>query len=296
MPHEFLRRFGRSAAATVVLAGCVTGLAHAGVTEFKIGEDYEVQVDGAPVEGAKVFEQNKGWGLLLDIPSEAMLFMIDTDVKTAFAVRRENVKFEKKGATASVKELFAWYVPVTSVGHRMLELSFHNGASEVLLVRKEPKPRESAPKPEGQVAGAGIPAPGAPSAPAGGTPTVESVPVAAPATSGRRTAAGPAKPAAPAGPASNAPPARDCVSLQSRPATGIPGCTSSVYIRNRCDAPVLAVVQRTEHLMTGTLPQTFDVTVPPGEQWIGCSWWNGAMAPADHEIAGAAYLDPISSR
>jgi hypothetical protein len=44
------------------------------------------------------------------------------------------------------------------------------------------------------------------------------------------------------------------------------------------------------------LPQTFDVTVPPGEQWIGCSWWNGAMAPADHEIAGAAYLDPISSR
>jgi len=56
------------------------------------------------------------------------------------------------------------------------------------------------------------------------------------------------------------------------------------------------VVQRTEHLMTGTLPQVFDVTVARGEQWIGCSWWTGAMAPADHEIAGAGYLDSVTSR
>lgn len=88
--------------------------------------------------------------------------------------------------------------------------------------------------------------------------------------------------------------ARECVALDSRPAAGIPGCTRSVFIRNICDGPVVATLQRVERLMSGTLPQTFTVVVAPGEQWLCCAWWSGAMAPSSQEILSASFLEPSS--
>jgi hypothetical protein len=71
----------------------------------------------------------------------------------------------------------------------------------------------------------------------------------------------------------------------------VPGCTRFVFLRNTCDAAVVAQLQRTEHLMTGTLPQLFTETVPAGSELaLGCSWWSGAMAPAQHQIVGASFL------
>jgi hypothetical protein len=83
------------------------------------------------------------------------------------------------------------------------------------------------------------------------------------------------------------------VRLETRPTPGIPGCSKSIYLKNTCDAPVAATMRRTEHLMTGTLPEVFSAAVPGGtEEWIGCSWWSGAMAPAQHDIVAAGFLEP----
>ena len=86
--------------------------------------------------------------------------------------------------------------------------------------------------------------------------------------------------------------ARECVALDSRPAAGVPGCTRSVFIRNICDEPVVATLKRVERLASGNLPQTFTMVVPPGEQWLCCAWWSGAMAPSSQEILSAAFLEP----
>jgi hypothetical protein len=66
-----------------------------------------------------------------------------------------------------------------------------------------------------------------------------------------------------------------------------------VYLINTCDARVAAQIGRTEHLFSGPLPQTFSVVVPPkAEHPLGCAWWSGAMAPTDHRLLAAGFLDP----
>jgi hypothetical protein len=86
--------------------------------------------------------------------------------------------------------------------------------------------------------------------------------------------------------------ARACLRWESLPApVGTPGCAKFVYLRNSCDAPVVAQVSRTEHLTSGTLPQTFQVVVPAQSgQSIGCEWWSGAMAPSEQTLLGAGFL------
>lgn len=108
-------------------------------------------------------------------------------------------------------------------------------------------------------------------------------------------------PAAPAGagtPFNPSVEARACLRWESLPApVGTPGCGKFVYLRNSCDVPVVANVSRTEHLMTGTLPQTFQVVVPAqGEQSIGCDWWSGAMAPSEHALLDAGFLPEAGRR
>lgn len=94
-------------------------------------------------------------------------------------------------------------------------------------------------------------------------------------------------------PAAAGAPADSCLGITSRPALGIPSCSKWVYIRNSCTARVVATVQRTEHLLTGNLPQAFSVVVPAAsEQSLGCSWWSGAMAPTEYELLGARFVDP----
>jgi hypothetical protein len=86
--------------------------------------------------------------------------------------------------------------------------------------------------------------------------------------------------------------ARACLRWESRPApAGTPGCAKFVYLRNSCDVPVVAEVSRTEHLLSGPMPQTFQTVVPAtGEQSLGCDWWSGATAPSEHELLSAGFL------
>jgi hypothetical protein len=201
-----------------------------------------------------------------------------------------------------VHERFAWSVP----------LKREIGISAVparLIGRGDPRPSRAEARLQADVDGAGpCPATGQPRQPAAGLSAPGREPARRPGTSDKPAApggestpapqTGPARKSGssrPAGDAANgAPerkPARECISLQIKPVNTVPACSRYVFLRNTCDVPVVAQLQRTEHLMTGTLPQQFTETVLGGtELALGCSWWSGAMAPADHQIVGASYL------
>ncbi|HET8946708.1 MAG TPA: hypothetical protein VFQ07_06975 [Candidatus Polarisedimenticolia bacterium] len=266
----------RASAVAVVAWLCVAPV-FAGPT-YEIDRNFEVTLDGQPIEGAKVFRGTRTGSLLLLVPSESKRFLVDAQAGTVFALREEDVVVAANGATAKVRERFAWSVPLA----RDRDSSrFLLGPSEVAITRVEPKP--AAPDADGAnpaAAAAPMPAPTA-AAPAPAPPTASE---RRSGSSRARAGSGDAKGAA------EGKSARECVSLQTKPATAVPGCTRFVFLRNTCDAPVVAQLQRTEHLMTGTLPQVFTEMVPAeSELALGCSWWSGAMAPAQHEIVGASF-------
>jgi len=254
-----------AAIAIAALGSLTTAGARGEHRRYEISKEFSVQVDGESVPDAKVF-LGGGRSRLLVLPSQDERFLVDGTSMTVFAVREEDAVLSRDGATVLVKERFAWNTPLWFEG---AAARFRIGALDVQIA-----PVTAPVAPDREAAPAPAPV-GPATAPAGPGP------VAAPApASGPANAAGERKPA------------RECVALESRPAAGVPGCTRFVYLRNTCEVPVVAQVQRTEHLMTGTLPEAFSVTATPGEQWLGCLWWSGAMAPAKHEILGAAYLEP----
>lgn len=265
------------------LTGILLVDARAGTPEFEVDEKHLVQVDGASSPDAKVFTGARGY--LLEIPSEETSFFVDTALMTAFAVREEQVARSDRGRYLT-KERFAWSTPVSRDD---IVLRFHTGVSEIRLVSAEPKPADGDARRNDSSASeprtVGAPAP--PSAEMIATPAVPvtTVQVAVGSVSSCGDPTDGAPPAALPGAV-----ARECLSLENRPAAGVPGCTRFVFITNRCEVPVLAQVQRIEHLMTGPLPQAFNVTVRKVE-WLGCAWWSGAMAPAEHEILAAAFLE-----
>jgi len=121
----------------------------------------------------------------------------------------------------------------------------------------------------------------------------------APAKPGPQTPAPAGGPIATAPPVSGTPPvadsaaARACVRLETVPTMLTPGCTKSVYARNSCDRPVVALVKLTQHLMSGSLSDMASVQVPPqGESWVACAWWSGAMAPAVADLISAGFVEP----
>jgi hypothetical protein len=280
-----------AAAAMAALAGLLLAPARA-AGPFEIDKDYIVQVDGDPSADAQVFRGDRG--LLLEIPSQPTHFFVDASLRTVFAVRKEQIagSGDRRRLT---REQFAWSAPLSYEGPA---LRFHTGVSEIRLVPDDGKPAERKPAREsvaGETAGGGGEAP-APADP----DNRKAIEPAPPATEMTATPAVPfTADAAPAcgDTSGNAPPvtmpdaaARDCLFLESRPAAGVPGCTRFVFIRNRCGTPVVAQVQRIERLMSGTLPQVFNVAVRR-EEWLGCAWWSGAMAPARHDILAAAFLE-----
>jgi hypothetical protein len=94
----------------------------------------------------------------------------------------------------------------------------------------------------------------------------------------------------PGEPVTDDPEAKKCLHQDSRPIPETAGCTKGVFLRNSCDVPVVAVVQITMHLFSGTLPQTTSVVIPPGvDHPLGCAWSRGAMGPENYEVLTAAF-------
>jgi hypothetical protein len=266
------------AAAAVAGAAClIPDLARAGRGAFERDPDRAVLVDGDRNFEAKVFSCNTGRPrILIDIPTEPKIFILEG--RTAFAVRRENVEFlaakDKDPEKATlVKEQFAFTVPVA---REERTLRFQADVAEVRVVEVD----RGQPGPPGQE----LPLVAAPPTPETTPSTVASAPAVASAP--ERLSGTPVTTVAQGGDATA------CMSIDTRPAVGVPGCSRFVYLRNTCETAVIAQVQRVEHLMTGTLPQAFAVTVPPGEVWLGCAWWSGGAAPSEHRVLAAVYLEP----
>jgi hypothetical protein len=233
---------------------------------FKPDGRWAVEINGERSWDAKVLEGGAQGKYLLDLASEKQVLLVDVSARSATIVPKEDVRRSDDG-TVRIDDRFAWSAPGYLLAIKGKTLRFQTETSDV-VIRETSKTEEA----KGH-ASADTATETAPTTPAAGRASSGEVAVGAAST-------------APAG----RPVAFECVALTTRPAAGIPGCTQFVYIRNTCEVPVLAQVQRTEHLMTGTLPQAFSQTVPPGEQWLGCAWWSGATAPAQHEILGAVFL------
>jgi len=83
--------------------------------------------------------------------------------------------------------------------------------------------------------------------------------------------------------------AKGCLHQDTKPIQTT-DCAKGAFLRNSCDVPVVAVVQTTQHLFSGTLPQTSTVVIPPRAEYpLGCVWSSGAMGPANYDILAAAF-------
>jgi hypothetical protein len=225
-----------------------------------------IEVNGESRADARLFA-TKEWGLyIVELPSESKEVLLDARSGKAILLMPSEVQRRTNKKDEETLHLD----PRTSLGEGSYTLDKDGGKvafkTDISEVHVTLPPRE------------------AKKADAAATP--------APAVTGTATSA-PAPPApetAPAAPPSDE--ARACVRLETRPTPGIPGCSKSVYLKNTCDTPVAVTLHRTEHLMTGTVPETFGAAAPPAtEEWIGCAWWSGATAPAQHDIVSAAFLE-----
>jgi hypothetical protein len=90
--------------------------------------------------------------------------------------------------------------------------------------------------------------------------------------------------------------AKKCLHQETR-SVRTSDCTSVTSLRNSCDVAVVVVVQTTQHLFSGTLPQTSTVVIPPGAVYpLGCVWSSGAMGPTNYDILAAAFASHQPTR
>ncbi len=92
------------------------------------------------------------------------------------------------------------------------------------------------------------------------------------------------------GQAADDPTARKCLHQETRPSVATAGCANSAYLKNSCDVPVMVVVRTTQHLFSGTLPETSSIVIPPGvDHPLGCVWLSGATAPTVYDVLAAEF-------
>jgi len=247
---------------------CLAPRASGAELTFKPDGRWAVEINGERSWDATFLAGSDQGKYLLDLASEKKVLLVDVSARSATVVPKEDVRRSADG-TVRIDDRFAWSAPGYLLSSKGKTLRFQIETSEV-VIREASKTEEA----KGDAAA---------------DATTDAAPGVVRPASGRATTGGAATGVSSASSADR-PAALECVGLSTRPAAGVPGCTQFVYIRNKCEVPVLAQVQRTEHLMTGTLPQAFSQTVMPGEQWLGCAWWSGATAPAQHEILGAVFL------
>lgn len=93
-------------------------------------------------------------------------------------------------------------------------------------------------------------------------------------------------------PGADDPEARKCLRFEAKPIKPTAGCTKTASLTNTCDAQVAATVLSTQHLFSGTLPQTTSIVVPPRtEHPVGCAWPSGATAPTEFTVLAAAFTN-----
>lgn len=237
----------------------------------RAGDGFLVEVDGVHLPDARLFVNADRSRFLVDLPGKSQLVLVDLSRHAAVLISRSSVTPEAADGSVRVADPGDWGVPAFSLSEEGSDLRLHAVTSEVRILKSDGRPPgdrlvadKEAPAPERRRS----------EGPPSGRPPGHEAPAPAGASAG------------------------ECLRLESRPAArAAAGCAKFVYLRNSCEVPVAAQVSRIEHLLSGTLPQTFSVVVPPeGELSLGCSWWSGAMAPSAYDVLAAEFLAAPAGR
>src|SRR5882672_5209608 len=260
----------------LVCAALLPSPAAAADWKFRADEHARIEVNGDAKTDARVLATDAPGIYLVELPFESKYVLVDVPSRSAILLMRnevKRVKSEGPGDAILIDQRSGLGTPSYSLRSDGQGFDFQTDISSVHVDLPRPK-----------------------SDPEGGGAAKKEV---APAKPGPQTPAPAGGPIATAPPVSGTPPvadsaaARACVRLETVPTMLTPGCTKSVYARNSCDRPVVALVKLTQHLMSGSLSDMASVQVPPqGESWVACAWWSGAMAPAVHDLISAGFVEP----
>ena len=243
--------------------------------KFRADEHARIEVNGDAQRDARLLATDAPGIYLVELPFESKYVLVDVPSRSAILLMRNEVKRAKSegGDVILIDQRSALGTPSYALRSDGQAFDFQTDISSVHVDLPRPK-----------------------SGPEGGGAAKKEV---APAKPEPETPAATGAAIATAPPVSGTPPvadsaaARSCVRLETVPTMLTPGCTKSVYARNSCDRPVVALVKLTQHLMSGALSDMASVQVPPrGESWVACAWWSGAMAPAVHDLISAGFVEP----
>ena len=244
--------------------------------KFRADEHPRIEVNGDAKTDARVLATDAPGIYLVELPFESKYVLVDVPSRSAILLMRNEVKRVKSEGRSDVIQIdqrSGLGTPSYALHSDGQAFDFQTDISSVHVDLPRPK-----------------------SGPEGGGAAKKEV---APAKPEPETPAATGAAIATAPPVSGTPPvadsaaARACVRLETVPTMLTPGCTKSVYARNSCDRPVVALVKLTQHLMSGALSDMASVQVPPqGESWVACAWWSGAMAPAVHDLISAGFVEP----
>ena len=245
--------------------------------EFRPDEHARIEVNGDAQTDARLRATDAPGIYLVELPFESKYVLVDVPSRSAILLMRSEVKrvrSEGGGDVILIDQRSALGTPSYALRSEGQAFDFQTDISSVHVDR---------PRRKSETEGGG----------AAKTEVAPAKPVPErPAADGAAIATEPPGSGTP--PVADSDAARACVRLETKPATLIPGCTRSVYVRNSCDRAVVALVSQTQHLMSGSLSDAVSVQVPPqGERWIACSWWSGAMAPAVHDLMGAGFVESL---
>src|SRR5438093_6715538 len=244
--------------------------------KFHADEQARIEVNGDAQTNARLLATDAPGIYLVELPFEWKYVLVDVPSRSAILLMRNEVgraKSEGQGDVILIDQRSGLGTPSYALRSDGQAFDFQTDISSVHVVLPAPKSET-----EGGAAAKTVVAPAKPAP-------------ETPAAAGAAIATEP--PCSGPPPVADSAAARACVRLETIPSMLIPSCTRSVYVRNSCDRPVVALVSQTQHLMSGSLSDTVSVQVPPqGKSWVACAWWSGAMAPAMHNLIGAGFVEP----
>ena len=259
----------------LVCAALTASPAAAANWKFRADEHARIEVNGDAQTDARIWATDAHGIYLVELPFDSKYVLVDVSSRSAILLMRnevKRVKSEGRGDVILIDQRSALGTPSYALRSEGQAFDFQTDISSVHVNVPEPKPET-----EGAGAAKTDVAPAKP-----GPET--------PAATGAAIATEPPGSGTP--PVADSAAARACVRLETI-ASPTPSCTKSVYARNSCDRPVVALVSQTQRLMSGSLSDSISVPVPPrGESWVACAWWSGAMAPSTHDLIGAGFVEP----
>lgn len=264
-----------AALAVLVCAAFPTSPAAAASWKFRVDEQARIEVNGDAQTDARLLATDAPGIYLVELPFDSKIVLVNVPSRSAILLMRsevKRVKSEGRSDVILVDRRSALATPSYALRSEGETFDFQTDISSVHVALPGAKP--------GTEGGGAAKTEVAPARPVPGKPAAAGPPVTT----------GPPGPGTP--PAADSAAARACVRLETI-ASPTPSCTKSVYVRNSCDRPVVALVGQTQRLMSGPLSDRISVPVPPrGEAWVACAWWSGAVAPAMHELIGAGFVEP----